>query len=203
MKNSKIAVITGDIMNSRSIKTAKWQSLFKGVLGHFGKEFSEWELYRGDSFQLALSPKESLLAAIQLKACIKQLAGLDIRMCIGIGEMDYRAKKITASTGSAFVYSGEGFDLIKKQLICINTSNKKFMEQINLMLELALLTMNNWTPNVATVISATLEHSNLNQMELAELLQKSQSNISETLSRGGFEEIEALINYYQKYVVKL
>jgi predicted XRE-type DNA-binding protein len=66
------------------------------------------------------------------------------------------------------------------------------------MLSLALLSANNWSSTVSEVIKKTIENANTKQKEIAQLLNKSQSGISEALKRGGFEEIMSLNNYYEK-----
>lgn len=198
-----IAVITGDIVNSRIKATGKWQPLLKKTLNQYGKEPKDWELYRGDSFQLRLLPAKALLAAMHIKACIRQLSKLDVRMGIGIGEEGYKAKKITASTGSAFIRSGECFDSLKKQTLAIATGDNKSDESLNLMLSLALLTMNNWSETVASVIIKIFENPDKSQLEIAQMMNKSQSSISEALKRGGFEEVKLMEQYYQKEIAKL
>ena len=43
------AIITGDIVNSRSVDAKKWLLKLKKVLNLFGNEPKDWEIYRGDS----------------------------------------------------------------------------------------------------------------------------------------------------------
>ncbi|MCH5685762.1 hypothetical protein LWM68_16785 [Niabella sp. W65] len=83
----------GDIVNSRGEAAGKWQSMLKHVLSQYGKEPKSWELYRGDSFQLRLEPDSAFGAAIHIKSSIRQLAGLDVRMAIGVGSIETDAKK--------------------------------------------------------------------------------------------------------------
>ena len=77
-----IAVITGDVINSRKSPSALWQDSLKGVLAEYGMNGPDWELYRGDSFQLKIEVNEALLAAIHIKASVKRHSGLDVRMGI-------------------------------------------------------------------------------------------------------------------------
>src|SRR5690606_37566825 len=116
-----ISIITGDIVNSRTEKSAKWQLQLKKILNLYGKEPRNWEVYRGDSLQLRTTPAKAFLAAMHIKSGMRQLAGLDVRMAIGIGDIERNAKKITESTGSAFIRSGESFDLLKKQMMLLST----------------------------------------------------------------------------------
>ncbi|WP_346239508.1 SatD family protein [Niabella insulamsoli] len=198
-----IAIITGDIINSRKEKPAKWQPLLKNILNKYGKDPKDWEMYRGDSFQLKVNPENAFLAAIHIKSSIKQIANLDVRMAIGIGNIEKKTKKITQSTGNAFIRSGESFDILKRQTLLLATGNAELDETLNLMISLALLTANNWSRTVASIILTCIEKPEKTQREIALLLKKTQSSISEALKRGGFDEIKKLNQYYQEKVAQL
>ncbi|MUU77220.1 SatD family protein [Winogradskyella endarachnes] len=198
-----IAVITGDIINSREIDVKRWLAPLKKTLNYYGNEPKNWEIFRGDSFQLLIEPQKALLAAMHIKATIKQLKSQDVRMAIGIGDESYESNKITESNGSAYIMSGDCFEALKKQTLAIKTTDQNFSESINIMLSLALLTANNWSSTVAKVITTTLEHSDKKQEDLAQLLNKSQSSISEALKRGGFEEIMTMNNFYKAKISQI
>lgn len=204
MESSKmLAVLTGDVINSQKGDAAFWMHLLKRSLQLFGKEPSDWEIYRGDSFQMLLPAKEALHAALIIKAGLKQIPKLDVRIAIGIGTVNYMTAKITESSGDAFTRSGSCFDALKKQSLSISTEDEAFNDCFNLMLALGLLTMNSWSVIVAQAIQAALEHPDKNQMELAQLLKKSQSSISEALTRGGYEEVLRMEQYFQQQIQKL
>jgi predicted XRE-type DNA-binding protein len=118
-KPRMIAVITGDIINSRKGEVEKWIYSLKEVLNYYGKEPKDWEIFRGDSFQLSIAPEKAMLAAIHIKSVIKQTKLQDVRMAIGIGEEKYSSSKITESNGSAYIRSGECFESLKKQTLAI------------------------------------------------------------------------------------
>lgn len=198
-----VAVITGDIINSREGEVKDWLGYLKEVLNHYGQEPSQWEIFRGDSFQLSLSPENALLAAIHIKAGIKQTKAQDVRIAIGLGQETHRAKKITESNGSAYILSGECFESLKKQTLAIRSANPKLNEVLNLMLSLSLLTTNNWSNTVARTVKVALENPEKHQKEIAKLLNKSQSSVSEALKRGGFEEIMNLNSFYQTQISNL
>lgn len=198
-----VAVITGDIINSRKEEVKNWLGTLKGILNYYGKEPKDWEIFRGDSFQLLIAPEKAMLCAIHIKSAIKQIKSLDVRMAIGIGNEKYKSSKITESNGSAYIRSGDCFEALKKQTLAIKSNNDNFDETINVMLSLSLLIANNWSSTVAEVIKTTIENSNKNQNYLAQLLNKSQSSISEALKRGGFEEIMNMNNFYVKQISKL
>lgn len=198
-----LTVITGDIVNSRRIATSRWQPRLENILKQYGRKTTDWEIFRGDSFQIRLTTERAMHAAIHIKAGIKQLPGLDVRMGIGAGDQDFKARKITASTGSAFIRSGAAFDNLKKQTIIISTGNEKTDEAINLMLSLALLTMNNWSTTVALAITRHIENKDKSQLEIAAIMKKSQSSVSEALKRGGFEEVKQMELYCRKELSSL
>ncbi len=198
-----VAVITGDIINSRKEEVKNWLGTLKGILNYYGEEPKDWEIFRGDSFQLLIAPEKAMLCAIHIKSTIKQIKSLDVRMAIGIGNEKYKSSKITESNGSAYIRSGDCFEALKKQTLAIKSNNENFDETINVMLSLSLLIANNWSSTVAEVIKTTIENSNKNQNYLAQLLNKSQSSISEALKRGGFEEIMNMNNFYVKQISKL
>lgn len=197
------AIITGDIINSRAVNPNKWMTALKASLNTIGSEPKAWEIYRGDSFQLRIEPEHAILIAIRLKSAVRQFKGADVRMAIGIGEVDYEQEKITESNGTAFIRSGECFDALRKEKLAIKSSNDHFDKTINTMLALASLTMNNWTPAASKIISVCLEHPDKKQIDLAKMLNKPQSNISVSLKRSGFEEIQIFMQYFKDEIIKL
>ena len=193
-----VAVITGDIVSSRTLKPAVWLKHLKEGLQMFGSSPLNWELYRGDSFQFKTTTEDALLHTILLKTWIKQLKEIDVRLSIGIGEQTFEGTKITEGNGSAFELSGEGFDALDKKNLTINTANKSLNDTFRVMTDLALLIMDKWTDKSAEIIFLKLKNPELNQTQIAEKLNKKQSTISEALKRGGFDEIDQFINYYHQ-----
>ena len=197
------SIITGDIINSKSSAPKTWLNALKTVLNLYGKQPRQWDVFRGDSFQLETQPEDALHAAFLIKSSIKQFKNIDVRLAIGLGEKTYSADKITESNGTAFINSGECFDALKKTTLAIKSPFKTFDNHTNLMFDLALLTVNNWTPTSAKLIKTALEHPELTQIELANYFNTTQSNISKGLKRGGFDEISKLLTYYHEQVKTL
>ena len=197
------SIITGDIINSRESEPKNWLKTLKSTLNSYGEEPKQWEIFRGDSFQLEIAPEKALEASILIKASIKQFKNLDVRIAIGIGGKTYESEKITESNGSAFVNSGECFEKMKKSTLALKSDFIDFDTTINTMLELAQLTINHWTVTSSTIIKTSLENPELNQNQIAKMLKKSQSNISEGLKRGGFDEILKLLYYYKTQIKNL
>lgn len=198
-----IAILTGDVINSKSEKAKNWLQELKSTLDAYGKTPKDWEIYRGDSFQLMTLKEKAILSALHIKASIKQFDDLDVRIGIGLGEQDYESTQITESNGSAFVRSGDSFDALKKQNMILKSANEKADEALNLMICLSLLMADRWSPTVARIIKLSIENPNLKQKELAAKLNKSQSSISEALKRGGFDEMMMMNNYYKNQISDL
>lgn len=195
-----IAVLTGDISHSRKGAVETWMHPLKNTLAQYGEEPKHWELYRGDSFQLAVSAEKALWTALHIKAVIKQTKTYDVRIAIGVGGESYSSEKITESNGSAYVNSGECFEALKKQTLGIKTDDEKLNEALNTMFALSQLTINNWSATVAEAIKTALENPEKNQQEMATLLNKSQSTISEALKRGGFDELMKMNEFYKENI---
>ena len=201
-----ISVLTGDIINSRKVEPKIWLNTLKKELNILGTTPATWEIYRGDSFQIEIKEPETAIAfAIQLKVKIKLIKGLDTRLAIGIGDKTYSAKKVTESNGTAFVFSGELVEELKKNKInlAIRSADEQFDKEINLYLKLALITMNHWTANDCETIYAALTNPDKLQQELGETLGIKQNAVSSRLKRSRFEEISELIAMFKHKINNL
>lgn len=112
-----ISIITGDIIKSRNtVSENLWLTPLKSALSTLTKNPSFYGIYRGDSFQLeCCTIGESFKNAIYIKAFLRSVKGLDVRMSIGIGTKNYQGDSVSESNGEAFIYSGETFETLKKE----------------------------------------------------------------------------------------
>ncbi|MDX1471485.1 MAG: transcriptional regulator, partial [Flavobacteriaceae bacterium] len=80
-----IGVITGDIIKSQKFTDSSiWLDPLKDAFREIGLTSSQWNIYRGDSFQLVdVKFTKILRHALYLKACVKTVPELDVRMGIG------------------------------------------------------------------------------------------------------------------------
>lgn len=196
------SVLTGDIVQSRKLANqATWLVPLKKTFNTIGRTPKTWEIYRGDSFQIEIKqPENALYVAIRIKAVIKCIKNIDVRMGIGIGRKDFDAKKVTECNGEAFVYSGEQFEGLKKekQLLALRSPWKQFDQEMNLYIRLAMIAMDNWSPAMAEIIKISLENPKMNQLEIGELLGISQSSVSERQKRAFFTEIMEVEAMYRE-----
>lgn len=196
------SIITGDVVNSsRSNHPQEWLTVLRQTLNELGREPETWEIFRGDSFQAEVQDiGQALLHAIKIKAAIKSIKGLDVRMAIGLGEKSYASPRITEANGQAFVHSGQLFERLKKQNLAIKTPWPEVDDQINLLLSLALLTMDHWTPNSAEATKKAIGMPGATQAELAKKMKLSQASVSERLKRAGYEEIMQMEKRYRELI---
>ncbi len=194
------SIITGDIIHSQKANPQIWLGKLKSELSNVGSNPETWEIYRGDSFQVEIKdPSYALLATIKIKAAIKCIKQIDVRMAIGIGEKTYTASTVTESNGTAFIYSGEIFEkLVKeKQNLAIATSSEAFNDEMNLLFRFALIAMDNWTNNSAEMVYLALTNPGFSQKELGEMLGIKQNAVSNRLKRAYYDEISELLTRYQ------
>jgi|SRR5690606_37769620 len=201
------SVLTGDIIKSRSIKNPEvWLSTLKKALTLCCKNSSDWEIYRGDSFQLELeNVAESLKAAIYIKACIKTLKGLDVRIAIGIGEKSFTGKTVVESNGQAFQFSGETLESLKKEKINlkIKTTDEPLNHELNLYFKLALTIMDHWTVNSAEIVKLFIEQPNALQEELGKLIGINQNAVSSRQKRAHLDLVMQLEEHYRQKTKQL
>ena len=187
------SVITGDIINSRKLKNPEiWINALKKALSYLSPETKYWKIYRGDSFQIEIKDSQyCFTAAIYIKACIKMIKGLDVRLAIGIGDKTYEGNDVTESNGEAFVFSGETLESLKKekQNLRIKTRDNNINDDLNLYFKLALITMDDWSVNSAEIVKLSIEHPNALQSELGKLIGINQNAISNRQKRAHLEEI--------------
>ncbi|WP_281234703.1 SatD family protein [Flavobacterium gelatinilyticum] len=199
------SVITGDIIGSRQHESEHWVEDLKQILAPLGKTPSQWEVYRGDEFQIEIkNPEEALLTAILLKARLRAIKS-DARMSIGFGDKTHDAEKISESNGSAFIHSGELFETLKKQKVtlALRTDETDIDERLNLMLQLALTFMDSWLVQSAEFVALAIENPTLSQEELGQKLGINQAAVSRRQKRAQFDLVMNLDRYFRTQIKQL
>ncbi|WP_149276075.1 SatD family protein [Pareuzebyella sediminis] len=193
-----IAIITGDIIDSENHKSSVWLGILKEYLSKIGQSPLDWEIYRGDEFQLKIQKDKALETAIHLKAILKTIKGLDVRMGIGIGTETYKGSSISESNGPAYHRSGRTLESLKEEKITLKiTTGHDFIDQtLNLMLKLALNFMDDWSQVSAEIVSMTLENRDASQTDIAQILDIQQSAVSQRQKRARLDLVFDLLDYY-------
>ncbi|MDO6517119.1 SatD family protein [Zobellia uliginosa] len=200
-----VAIITGDIINSENHNSSEWLGILKAYLSRLGSSPIDWEVYRGDEFQLKIAKEDALRAAIHIKALIKTVKGLDVRMGIGLGSETFKGVGVSESNGPAYHRSGRTFESLKEEKLnlTIATGNGFIDETLNLMLKLALHFMDDWSPVSAEIIVLALDYPDASQREIAERLHIQQSAVSQRQKRARLDLVQELLEYYSKTLKEL
>ncbi|MGC6430961.1 MAG: transcriptional regulator [Jejuia sp.] len=198
------SVITGDIIKSRNQNDPNiWLDTLKQTLSNLSSEKKYWDIYRGDSFQIEIRDYlASFICAVYLKACIKSIKGLDVRLAIGIGDKTYNGEKVSESTGEAFILSGETLESLKKekQNLRVQTTNFDLDLELNLYFKLALIAMDNWTVNTAEIVKLSIENPDALQSELGKIIGINQNAVSMRQKRAYLSEINELDLMYREKI---
>jgi hypothetical protein len=208
-----IAIITGDIFASRKlVNQDKWLLPLKKLFSTWGDSPKDWKLERGDFFQVEITNSEEVIKkALEIKALIKKVAPvdarkkistIDVRLAIGIGEKSYTGESVFESNGSAFINSGEKFDLLKKEntKLGIKSPWKDFDEEINLYLKLAGNFMDKWSVSSAELVEIVLNEPNITQDEIGKKLGIQQSGVSRRWNRANVNEIMEVEKIFRKKI---
>jgi len=210
------AIITGDIIASRKlVNQEKWLTPLKNLLNTWGESPKNWKLDRGDFFQIEIANIEEVLKkAIEIKALIKNVKPfeedkkfsiIDVRLAIGIGDKTYSGETISESNGTAFINSGEKFDVLKKENLTMGIKSpwQDFDEEINLYLKLAGTFMDKWTISSAELIQTILTNTNITQEEIGKKLGIQQSGVSRRWNRANVNEILDVERIFRKKLNRL
>ena len=200
-----IAVITGDIVNSEQYPSSIWMPLLKKVLKKYGEQPEIWDIYRGDEFQVKTSPLEALEAAIKIKAVIKSVKNLDVRLAIGIGDETYSGGRITEANGSAYKRSGRMFEALKeeKRTLALASGNDSLDQMLNLMIKIALDFMDDWSTVSANTAAYILQHPESSQEAVASHFKIQQSAVSQRQKRARMHLLQELLAFYQQTIKQI
>ena len=193
-----IAVITADIINST--QNQDWQKAIEPNLDQFGESPIDWSIYRGDSIQLRIeNPANALKIATRLKASIRQLSKLDIRIAIGIGDETLKTASVTQNMGSAYINSGRLLEDLPQNL-AIKTAWEELDLGLNAGFNLYNTLCEQWTTGMSQYVLTKLLYPNASQEELSKKLNTTQSNVSRVLSRANYHALQQYLNYYHELI---
>ncbi|MBK7638154.1 MAG: transcriptional regulator [Saprospiraceae bacterium] len=170
------------LINSEKFTEDKWLVPLQSFLKTVGDSPADWAIYRGDEFQIKIDePSQAFLKALEIKATMKKIKNLDVRISIGIGKADVMRENILESNGPVFLRSGRGLDDLKKSKVtmAINTGNELMDTELNLYLKLALFgIMDSWTVASAEMVSIILQNDSVPQEDISKKTGIAQSAIS-------------------------
>lgn len=211
------AVVTGDIVNSSSIRgnyTRELNNVTNDIKQYQLPDFI-LEIYRGDSFQaLITDPAKAILISILLRTGLRRntqgrsLENIwDARISIGIGSIENfeitKNIKIGTFDGEAFVLSGKSLDTMKKDgsLLRINTGDPQLNQEFSAICPLIDSIIGRWSVAQAEAVYLYLLR-NLTQKEIGNLLNTSQRAIGKRLEVSNIEKFKPFFTRFIEIIQK-
>ena len=151
-KVETFAVLTGDIIKSSKLTGERRQKTLTAIEQlaeesaklHQDLKLTGPEIFRGDSWQLLLSPPHhALRVACFIRAGLRSRGLADTRIGIGLGGVEMHDGRLGQSDGVAFRLSGRALDELKKSetLAChfdfASAENESFELVVNASLKFA------------------------------------------------------------------
>lgn len=197
-------VITGDIVGFTKL-TVKDRNHLLDILQRIiakvnesGYKKIEFQMYRGDAFQLIIpqavySLRIALLIRLGLIASRitfnypseRKNSVWDARLSIGIGEIDYIKENLSLSDGEAFHYSGRMFDMLKKSdRLAVRTPWQETNAELEVECFMADTIIRRLSGKQASITYQYMLE-NITQKNLAEDMGISPQAINKSLQQGG------------------
>ncbi|EGN74595.1 hypothetical protein A28LD_1608 [Idiomarina sp. A28L] len=208
MSTEVIAVITGDVVDSRTYRDHDYDSmleLLQVVLGEVKRTtLGSFDVFRGDSFQFVTSNiKEVITAALIIRlTMLIHSPSVEVRQSIGIGALTSRRENVKLSTGDAFILSGKGLESMKGELLAIHTLNETFQNNIVLLTRFLDVHLSKLKYAQAQALLAHIQHPKLTHKQLAKELAKSRVNTTQLLTASDYKLVDAYIHFFKSNLPK-
>ena len=212
-KSKLVSVITGDIIGSTQLSAADRKPMVKAMnslgdmLAKAGYPLKSQEVFRGDSFQLVLTETWQILdVALLIRAYMRSvelesLQQLDVRLGIGIGPVEFKAKNQNESDGTAFRLAAQALENATKNNLAniwILTNNVPLDEHLNTINVAWETIVSRWTVAQSKSMQGSLQ--GLVQEEIANKLKVTQPTITRSLQSADDKVIHYLLEYCTKMI---
>lgn len=186
-------------MGLEPMRPGHWLDQLGAVLARWGIAPKSWQEIGDNGFQLLVQPSQTWDALIWLKAGIRAIPGLDLRMGVGVGRVSDTTESNAMSDEEAYVHSLDAFNRLRplRQHMVFKSRWPDLDGEVNLTFKMVLTIMNTWTPVSCEAILEKMEHASLSQKELGVRLGISQHAISTRLSRAQFDLIQEWAVFYR------
>lgn len=201
-----IAVITGDLVSSSMLTGDEFDKVF-GLLKRRLQSFSslsasDWEFYRGDSFQIVfMQPQQAAKAAVLIAGELIQ-AGHGATLSIGVGSYRTLKGKPSRSQGQAFELSGRGLDASARGDLTFHSDEPRYLDALALSTRFVSFVLNGLTRKQAQVLCLYVENDYPEHQALADQLGTTRQNISSHLKRAGASLIESYIELFTRLLAE-
>ena len=205
------AVIAGELAPGARVSDEQFSKIpdlirasFQAVNRLVPKESKlKYEIIRMDEFlALSESPLHSMRSMIMLFSAFRFLSykelseRLDLRMCEGIGPVEFAQDHLRESDGTAFRKASSGIGMMKRhQRISITSPAKALNEEFALSCSFMDILIHDWSDEQAEAMFLNL--TGKNQMEISQMLGISQPAVNRRLKAGHFDTVRKFINRFE------
>lgn len=213
------AVVTGDLVGSSAVSHDDRSRLIDTLndafqsltdLPRLPSDFvaSDFEIYRGDSFQGVLRyPELALRAIVALRATLRSRNGSsrgglwDARLAVGIGDISYFSEKTAEGDGEAFRRSGPLLDQLKgDRRTAVLTPWQEVNDELGVECALFDTIANRWSSHQSEVI--LLSQQGLTQQAIADQLGITQGAVNHRLKAGNWSAVEIFVERFESLIRK-
>jgi hypothetical protein len=214
-KKAHFAVATGELAPGSRVSDAQFSKIpdlirasFQAVNRLVPKEGKlKYEIIRMDEFlTMSESPEHSMRSIMMLFSAFRFLSykelseRLDLRICEGIGPIEYAQDHLRESDGTAFRSSSTGMAVLKRnQRLSIITPEKALNAEFALSCSFMDILIHDWSDEQAEAMFLNL--TGKNQMEISQLLGISQPAVNRRLKAAHCETINKFIKRFE-YLLK-
>ncbi len=213
----KYAVITGDIVDSSKLPKAQRQAL-PGLIAKASQESRKAfpdavplaaDVFRGDGWQLLVSdPVRSLRVGLFFRACLRSASergrGLDTRLAIAVGSVDFVRERVSQGDGEAYRLSGRALEAMpRKQRLLLAISGAKDAQALTVIVRLIDVLAQRWTGRQALAVRAALRGLTHEKIAKAWPGSISQQAVTKHLDGAQWPAIEAALNHVEYNLQRL
>lgn len=167
----------------------------------------KYEIIRMDEFMaLSESPFHSMRSVIMLFSAFRFLSykelkeRLELKICEGIGPVEYAQEHLRESDGTAIRYASNGLSKMKRnQRLCIATTHKSLNAELMLSCSFMDIMIHDWSDEQAEAMFLNL--TGKNQMEISHMLGISQPAVNRRLKAAHFDTVNKFITRFE-YLLK-
>lgn len=209
----QIAIITGDVVQSTRLTGGEREILTRalegisGALKSVGIVAVSADIFRGDSFQIVLKEARHICdASLYLRAWFRSTrvhdnSVLDVRLGLGLGQVEYQSKKQSLSDGTAYRLAAASLEdtftdkLSRVKFCCESPALAVHVNAIFVAIE---PDVSKWTAPQAQSIWWSLQ--GLTHVEIAEKLDVAQSTVTRALQSAQSRTLEYIRNYLRDLI---
>jgi len=211
MKKAHYAVVAGELAPGARVSDAQFSKIPDLIRASFqavnrlvpstGK--LKYEIIRMDEFlALSESPEHSMRSVIMLFSAFRFLSykelseRLELRVCEGIGPVEFAQDHLRESDGTAFRTATSEIGKMKRnQRLSIVTPEKSLNSEFNLTCSFMDIMIHDWSDEQAEAMFLNL--TGKNQMEISQMLGISQPAVNRRLKAAHFDTIHKFINRFE------